>query len=103
MKTFCFCITSGVDGYLPDNQDYFRCENSIDAFDAIKDALREFQVQADYTGQEEYKEFDWKPFFETGCSYPNASQWSFLLARDDNLILSLQGMTDEEYERECGE
>jgi hypothetical protein len=103
-KDLCFLISNGVDGYLPDNVDFYRCENAVDAFDAICDAIRHFKEFgiSDFDESAEFKESDWCGFFEGGCSYPDASQWSFTLAQQGAEILSLQGLTAAEYEAQEG-
>jgi hypothetical protein len=99
MKVFHFAIMNGVDGFLPDNVEYHRAECSVDAFDAIKDAIRTFRD----SGGDEFHECQWADFFERGCAAPDASQWSFTLATDGAEELSVRGMTEAEYDRECGE
>lgn len=103
-KVFCFSIINGVDGYLPDNVEHYHCENSVDAFDAICEAIRRFREYGDFEDEsEEFKEFDWCSFFERGCACPDASTWNFRLAGQGDEILTLQGMTESEYSREMGE
>lgn len=102
-KNFYFSISNGVDGYLPDNVEHYHCENSIDAFDAICEAIRHFREYGATDQTEEFEEFDWRGFFERGCACPDASTWSFRLAGQGDEILTLQGMTESEYSREMGE
>lgn len=98
MATFCFCLTIGVDGYLPDQQDYVRADCSIDAYDAIVEAIRDFRDNGDDSGDTSaFTEHSWRTFFERGCSYIDASQWSFALADHGKLTLSLTGLTNAEY------
>lgn len=94
MSKFHFCITTGVDGYLPDRQDFIAADCSVDAYDAIVGAIGEFR--------EEYGEVreasDWKMFFERGSKKPDASMWSFNLATTgDGIWLSVTGLTANEY------
>lgn len=103
MAKFYFCLTTGVDGFLPDDQVYVAADSAVDAYDAIKAAIRdflEFHDEADHGDKEPREASDWKQLFERGCRYPDASMWNFTLAYGDPCNLSLVGMTEAEYYRE---
>jgi hypothetical protein len=104
-KDFCFSITNGVDGYLPDNVEFFRFDNADDALTAICDAIRNFREGGfnDVDPDAEFKEMNWRYFFERGCSAPDASMWSFQLCEIGREIMSVNGLTAAEYERENAE
>lgn len=97
MAKFNFCITTGSDGFLPDDQQYVAADNAVAAFDAVKAAIRDFLV-AD--GSEPGREADWYGFFDRGCRMPDASTWNFTLAYGDGVNLSLVGMTQDEFDQE---
>lgn len=101
MAKFNFCITTGAPGYLPDDRNYVAADNSVDAFDAIKDALRDFRLFSDEV--DEFEECDWKPFFERGCRFTDASTWHFTLATDGGTVLDLIGMTQAEFDTQSAD
>lgn len=98
MTKFHFCITTGMDGYLPDNQEYVAADCAVDAYDAIMDALRFFQAGEEPSSIEIH---NWKPFFERGCAAGDGSMWNFIIAHNsEGQFLSLAGLTEAEYLRE---
>ena len=99
MTRFQFCLTTGAEGYVPDDQQYVDAACAVDAFDAIKAAIRDFLLFEENA----FEDADWKGFFERGCRMPDASTWNFTLARGDKVSLSLVGMTEAEFERESAE
>lgn len=95
-----FCIADGMADYSPNSQDYHHCATIDDAREVIRAAVESFL--SDYPASDAphcyvMPDHVWQILHDRGASSLN---WRLCIARDEDRVLDVIGMTEAEYSRE---
>lgn len=95
-----FCIADGMADFMPNMQDYHHCSNISEAREVIRLAVESFA--SEYSASEApyfhvVPDHVWQIMEDRGASSVN---WRLCIARNEDRVLDVIGMTQEEYSRE---
>jgi hypothetical protein len=104
MSGIFICIADGMADYLPNSQEYHHCGSVEDLRELLRDAVEGFRAEYPI-GSDPYvhwlMDHHYDMISERGASSLN---WRLCIARHEDRVLDVIGMTEEEFEQQaCGE
>jgi hypothetical protein len=103
MSGIFICIADGMADFLPNSQEYHHCESVADLRELLRESVESFS--ADYSASDSpythlMPDHVFDAIGERGASSVN---WRLCVARNEDRVLDVIGMTEDEFNAQCEE